>query len=114
MTFLANPSLISFAISNAEDPLGYSFIDPSFKLILITYVRILVKIRNHFLNSSDIILNNEVKIIDIAITQKEIPQITRKIESFIPPKCIKTGPTNIGMNDNNKSLIFLEKFLLII
>ena len=31
-----------------------------------------------FLNSSDIILNNEVKIIDIAITQKEIPQTTRK------------------------------------
>jgi hypothetical protein len=74
----------------------------------------LVKIMNHFLNSSDIILNNEVKIIDIAITQKEIPQITIKMESLIPPKCIKMGPINIGMNDNNKSLIFLEKFLLII
>ena len=47
-------------------------------------------------------------------SKKEIPQITRKIESFIPPKCIKTGPINIGMNDNNKSLIFLEKFLLVI
>ena len=72
------------------------------------------KIRNHFLKSSDIILNIVVKIIDIAITQKQIPEMTRKIESFIPPKCIKTGPINIGMNDNNKSLIFLEKFLLTI
>ena len=67
----------------------------------------MVKIRNHFLKSSDIILNNEVKIIDIAITQKKIPKITRKMESFIPPKCIKMGPTNIGTNDNTKSLIFL-------
>lgn len=87
--------------------MGYSFIDPSFKLILITEIEILVKIRNHFLKSSDIILNNEVKIIDIAITQKKIPKITRKMESFIPPKCIKMGPTNIGTNDNTKSLIFL-------
>jgi hypothetical protein len=74
----------------------------------------LFKIRNHFLKSSDIILNIDIKIIDIAITQKEIPEIIRKIESFIPPKCIKTGPINIGMNDNSKSLIFLEKFLVII
>ena len=74
----------------------------------------MVKIRNHFLKSSDIILNIDVKIIDIAITQKVIPEMTRKIESLIPPKCIKTGPINIGINDNNKSLIFLEKFLLII
>tara|TARA_B100001093_G_scaffold276320_1_gene264085 strand:+ start:1020 stop:1244 length:225 start_codon:yes stop_codon:yes gene_type:complete len=72
------------------------------------------KIRNHFLKSSVIILNIEVKIIDIAITQKKIPIITKKIESFIPPKCIKTGPTKIGMKDTNKSLIFLEKSLPII
>ncbi len=74
----------------------------------------MVKIRNHFLNSSDIILNNEVKIIEIAITQKEIPEIKKKMDSFIPPKCIKTGPINIGMKDKTKSLIFLEKFLLTI
>tara|TARA_Y200000002_G_C22540703_1_gene603842 strand:- start:267 stop:491 length:225 start_codon:yes stop_codon:yes gene_type:complete len=72
------------------------------------------KIRNHFLKSSVIVLNIEVNIIDIAITQKKIPVIIRKIESFIPPKCIKTGPIKIGMKDINKSLIFLEKFLLII
>jgi|TARA_B100001094_G_C17995389_1_gene702401 thiamine phosphate synthase YjbQ (UPF0047 family) len=72
------------------------------------------KIRNHFLKSSVIILNIEVKIIDIAITQKKIPIITKKIESFIPPKCIKTGPIKIGMKDTNKSLIFLEKSLPII
>ena len=72
------------------------------------------KIRNHFLKSSVIILNIEVKIIDIAITQKKNPIITKKIESFIPPKCIKTGPTKIGMKDTNKSLIFLEKSLPII
>lgn len=69
---------------------------------------------NHFLKSSDIILNIEVKIIDIAITQKKIPEMTRRIESFIPPKCIKIGPTKIGMKDSIKSLIFFEKFLLII
>ena len=44
------------------------------------------KIRNHFLKSSVIVLNIEVNIIDIAITQKKIPVIIRKIESFIPPK----------------------------
>ena len=72
------------------------------------------KIRNHFLKSSFIILNIEVNIIDIAIIQKEIPNTIRKIESFITPKCIKTGPIKMGMKDINKSLIFLEKFLLII
>ncbi len=72
------------------------------------------KIRNHFLKSSVIILNIEVNIIDIAITQKKIPVIIREIESFIPPKCIKMGPIKIGMKDINKSLIFLEKFLFII
>ena len=72
------------------------------------------KIRNHFLKSSFIILNIEVNIIDIATIQKEIPNTIRKIESFIPPKCIKMGPIKMGMKDINKSLIFLEKFLLII
>ena len=55
-----------------------------------------------------------MKIIDIAITHKKIPDMIRKIESFIPPKCIKMGPTKIGKKDNSKILIFLEKFLLII
>lgn len=66
---------------------------------------------NHFLKSSFIIPNNDIKIITIAIKHRTTPKIINILLFFNCPKWIENGPNKIGIKEAIKIFIPFEIFL---